>query len=70
MGCNCGKNKRNVTKLLDGTEKPDDPKPLYKAKNRKRKEREEKNEHTKFKSMVDGSPLKTIIAKKRSDDKV
>tara|TARA_R100001015_G_C4633836_1_gene199327 strand:- start:2402 stop:3172 length:771 start_codon:yes stop_codon:yes gene_type:complete len=75
MGCNCGKNKRNVTKLLDGTETPDEPEPLYKARKRKRKEREEKerekkNEHTKFKSMVDGSPLKTIIAKKRSDDKV
>lgn len=75
MGCNCGKNKRNVTKLLDGTETPDDPEPLYKARKRKRKEREEKerekkNEHIKFKSMVDGSTLKTIVAKKRSDDKV
>jgi len=68
MGCNCGKNKRNVTKLLDGTEKS---KPKTKVARREvSKPKEKLQENTKFKSMVDGSSLKTIVAKKRSDDKV
>tara|TARA_Y100001972_G_scaffold104722_1_gene131814 strand:+ start:407 stop:1150 length:744 start_codon:yes stop_codon:yes gene_type:complete len=66
MGCNCGKKKRNVTRLLDGTEN------IKKETNvtRTKVPKEKLQENVKFKSMVDGSTLKTIVAKKRSDDKV
>jgi len=55
MGCGCGKKNKKVTKILDGTEDKQPPKPAKPVL----------KEEPKFKSMVDGSTLKTINAKKK-----
>ena len=57
MGCGCGKKNKKVTPILDGTEKV--------KKEVKKEKPSTTKEEPKFKSMVDGSTLRTIKAKKK-----
>ena len=62
-GCNCGKKQKHVTKIMDGSEnKKPEPKPKENIEPTPKK-----FENVKFKSMVDGTVLKSIKANRKID---